>query len=117
MTLDWLRRLMRLTPVDPMVCGTPRSSQWPRARAEHLKEHPACAKCGDISHSVVHHKRPYHLYPHLELDQKNLITLCDRNGCNAHWVDAHFMDWTSFNPDVDRDCHYYAARRECRRKQ
>lgn len=77
--------------------ATPRSPQWPRVRATHLKEHPTCAACGSKIGCEVHHLRPYHLFPHLELDPANLLTLCDRAGRSCHLTFGHLYDWSRFN--------------------
>ena len=48
----------------------------------------------------------------LELDERNLITLCEA-GENHHFVVGHLGDWRSYNPEVRGD----AARAECRGKR
>jgi hypothetical protein len=82
-----------------------RSGSWPRVRAEHLKAHPACAVCGGTDKLEVHHKRPFHLQPELELDSANLITLCEANkdGVNCHLFVGHLGCFKAFNPAVDDD--------------
>ena len=53
-----------------------RSPQWDNVRDEHVLNNPTCAACGSIKRIQVHHIQPYHLYPELELEPTNLITLC-----------------------------------------
>src|SRR5258708_4754189 len=58
--------------------GKKRSSEWPRVEKEHRLHEPACVACGYQGPGIqVHHVRPFHLHPNLELDPRNLITLCE----------------------------------------
>ena len=52
-----------------------RSKQWRKLEKETLKG-KCCAACGGNKHLQVHHIKPFHLYPELELDRNNLIVLC-----------------------------------------
>ena len=54
-----------------------RSPQWGSVRKKHLKNNPVCAACGAKIGVQVHHIRPFHLFPELELEPSNLITLCE----------------------------------------
>ena len=99
----WLRK----APQD--VFGTPRSGQWPRVRREHLAVQPTCQACGRAKELEVHHVRPYHEHPELELDPGNLITLC---GDPCHIVHGHLMSWTRSNATVVQDCKTYRAKLE-----
>lgn len=81
-----------------------RSSQWPKVRAEHIKNNPNCAACGRSKKVEVHHIQPYHLRPDLELSFDNLITLCD-DPC--HFVFGHLMNYKSWNINVVQDCKIY----------
>jgi len=82
-----------------------RAGEWPRVRAEFVRLHPVCEACGSRSTLNVHHVRPFHLYPNLELDPDNLITLCREN----HFKVGHDPDgpwkpkrpsWSYWNPNV-----------------
>jgi len=85
-----------------------RSSHWPAVRKQWLKDHPACAACGTTKDVEVHHKQPFHLFPELELDPANFITLCEgRPGCNCHLTFGHLGNWTLFNPSVVDDAAEY----------
>jgi 5-methylcytosine-specific restriction protein A len=77
-----------------------RSSQWPAKRKEHLKAEPTCQACGTTEHLQVHHILPFHLFPNLELDPKNLITLCEMPSRNCHYNYGHGFDWHLFDPEV-----------------
>lgn len=81
----------------------PRSGKWPRVRAAHLADHPACAACGSRKDPQVHHVQPYHLFPELELEPSNLITLCGPGGHNCHLAYGHSMDYHAYNPHVRED--------------
>ncbi len=78
-----------------------RSPLWPRVRAEHLAANPACAACGKTKGLEVHHKKPFQLFPDLELARDNLITLCEPQNC--HYLFGHGLDWKAYNPAVDHD--------------
>ena len=79
--------------------GSPRSSEWSKVRNDYLEKHPTCAVCGTNKKCEVHHIFPYHLKPELELNQKNLITLCRPH----HLLFGHLMSWKSFNKKVISD--------------
>lgn len=82
-----------------------RSSHWPAVRAQHLAANPHCAACGGSEKPEVHHKRPFHLHPELELDPANLITLCEsgKGGINCHLAIGHLSNYRGWNPDVGDD--------------
>jgi len=79
-----------------------RSGQWPAVRKQHLALHPTCEVCGGTQKLEVHHKRPFHLHPNLELEPTNLVTLCEANkdGVNCHLLFGHLGNFRSFNVDV-----------------
>lgn len=85
--------------------GKKRSSQWPRVRGEHLKTYPQCAVCGSKKKVEVHHKKPFHMHPELELEPSNLISLCEskKNGINCHLLVGHLGSYRDMNPDVELD--------------
>lgn len=85
--------------------GTARSGHWPTVRKQHLALHPTCAMCGGADKLEVHHIRPFHLHPNLELEPTNLVTLCEANkgGANCHLLFGHLSNFKSFNVDVLAD--------------
>lgn len=102
----------RRTAPDPGVIaagGVPRSPRWPAVRAAHLKANPACAACGARNALEVHHIQPFHVRPDLELDPRNLLTLC---GDPCHLVHGHMMAWARWSPTVVADTAAYRARLE-----
>jgi hypothetical protein len=93
------------------TASKPRSSKWPTVRRKHLSEHPICAGCGRTEDELpsdskieVHHIKPFHLFPELELDPTNLVTLCECPDCEDHLDDGHTYEgkssWSINNPDV-----------------
>lgn len=82
-----------------------RSSHWPAVRKAHLEKHPACEVCGHSGERVnVHHIRPFHLHPELELEPTNLITLCeDEHFVNCHLFIGHLGNFSGWNPGVVMD--------------
>ena len=81
--------------------GKARSPKWPHVEKLHLKLEPSCAACGSTKKLNVHHKKPFHLFPELELDMHNLITLCMDKEC--HLKVGHGNDFKDYNPDVEAD--------------
>lgn len=87
---------------DALIGSTKeRSPKWPHVEKLHLKLEPTCAACGSTKKLNVHHKKPFHLFPQLELDLNNLITLCMDKQC--HIKIGHGGDFKSYNPDVAED--------------
>lgn len=84
-----------------------RSSRWPTVRNRFVKNNPVCAACGTDDDLNVHHIKPFHSHPELELDTDNLITLCREH----HFTVGHDPDgpgpetpnWKLSNPNVKRD--------------
>ena len=83
--------------------GNPRSPEWPRVRAEHLKENPVCVACGGTESPEVHHIQPFHEYPELELEPTNLVTLCEKDGHDCHFRFGHNLNWRNTNPNSVAD--------------
>lgn len=84
--------------------GHQRSPQWPRVEKEHLLHEPACVACGHKGKGLqVHHIKPFHLHPQLELDSQNLITLCEIKGRDHHLLLGHLDEWESHNVHVRDD--------------
>jgi 5-methylcytosine-specific restriction enzyme A len=90
--------------------GAMRSNKWPKVRAAHLRDYPTCAVCGRKELLNVHHIQPFHLYPELELDPFNLLTLCEGATTNCHFRWGHLDDWSSWNPFVRTDAALWLAK-------
>lgn len=85
--------------VPPLPEGHhPRSGKWPAFLRDFLKAHRQCEGCGRAA-ATGHHRRPFHLFPDLELDPSNIAAVCV--GC--HWVICHCGDWKLYVPTVRAD--------------
>ncbi|WP_165422930.1 HNH endonuclease [Ktedonosporobacter rubrisoli] len=89
--------------------GRERSAEWERVAREHRLREPACVACGYRGHKLqVHHIKPFHLHPELELDPNNLITLCEARGREHHLLLGHLGAWDSYNEHIRADIkHFY----------
>lgn len=83
------------------IYGAKRSSRWLQIRKEYIKNNPYCRCCGGKDKLEVHHKKPFWLFPKLELEFSNLITLCEKKLC--HFTIGHLYSWKSYNPNIDKD--------------
>jgi len=89
-----------------------RSDKWNEVREAYLKKFPDCAVCGSTKNLQVHHIFPFHYCialgcPDLELDDRNLITLCETKGFDHHLLIGHFDDFKSSNLNVKNDVQTY----------
>jgi 5-methylcytosine-specific restriction enzyme A len=93
---------------------TSRSPHWAAVRDKFLEENPRCAACDSETHPQVHHMKPFHLHPELELDPSNFITLCmDVNEC--HIKVGHGGSFQAYNPNVKEDAeNFKVATRDVR---
>lgn len=97
----------QLESIEGMTFEGPRASEWVYVRNEFVRRHPRCEACGSGYNLNVHHIKPFHLYPELELDEGNLITLCREH----HFRIGHDPDgkgpakpnWSASNPNVRSD--------------
>ena len=80
-----------------------RSSKWKRVRKAFVKRNPTCAVCGTKKKLEIHHKKPFYLYPELELSYNNLETLCQR----CHRLFGHLDDYKSYNEDIAYDAYVF----------
>jgi 5-methylcytosine-specific restriction enzyme A len=89
-----------------------RSPKWQTVRKNFLKSHGECAVCGGKTKLEVHHIKPFHEYPELELEEENLITLCesDSGGVVCHLFFGHLGDYKKINPDVLDDAKEWRQR-------
>jgi hypothetical protein len=78
-----------------------RNSNWAYVRQRHLKRQPNCQWCYKTNSLIVHHIKPFHLYPELELVDANLVTLC--NPC--HITFGHLGNFRlGYNSLIAQDC-------------
>ncbi len=90
--------------------GVARSAKWPAAERAHVARSPHCTACRRPGLRVeVHHIFPFDFRVRLgradlELDERNLITLCaesDARGAgDHHFLLGHFGDYESMNLHV-----------------
>ena len=76
-----------------------RSPGWRKVKKRFLEKNPECAVCGTKKKLEIHHVIPVHADKSLELEIKNLITLCDPH----HFLYGHFLSWHSWNSEVRKD--------------
>ena len=101
--LTWARDKYAGRPTTAAT-GAGRSPHWSTVRDKHLKTEPRCAYCGGVKNLEVHHIAPFHLHPEEELDDANLITLCESPGVNCHLERGHLGNWKRCNPYIVEDC-------------
>lgn len=89
--------------LEPLGLQESRSSKWRTVRKKFLEKNQECAICGKTENLVPHHKLPFHLFPTKELDEDNLVVLCENHPVNCHYLFGHLMDWQNYNPDIDED--------------
>lgn len=89
-----------------------RSTKWRGVRAEYLKKHPKCFVCLGTKKVEVHHRRPFHVHPELELDLNNFITLCEnkKDGINCHLAFGHLGNFKSVNVNVGDDSKIWRSK-------
>lgn len=90
--------------------GRGRSPHWPAVEKAFRKVHPQCVCClvKSVTHVQIHHRFPFHYCvalgrPDLELDPRNLITLCEgpnKASPDHHLLIGHLADWKSSDLDV-----------------
>lgn len=92
-----------LVPLLPQAGEGARSPHWEKVRHDFAVLHPTCAACGGKSKLQVHHCKPFHIHPELELEPTNLITLCEDPERLCHHRIGHAWDWKAYNPHVRDD--------------
>ncbi len=91
--------------------GAKRSPQWRKVRDEHLVKFPECEVCGVKNTKIlrrltVHHILPFHLFPDLELNPGNLMTLCSigKYGVSScHLLFGHLGNYRKINMNILTD--------------
>jgi len=91
-----------------------RSPKWDDVRNMHLTLHGECAACGSKDELQVHHIKPFHLHPELELKLDNLVTLC-MSEYDCHLSIGHGGSFKAYNPNVLEDVEMFKAADESRR--
>lgn len=88
--------------------GLERSHHWPTVEKHFKAENPTCAVCGSKKNIQIHHRNPFHYVcslgrPDLEIDKRNLISLCEQTNKDHHLLIGHAGDFHSSNLDVAKD--------------
>lgn len=99
--VSWLRNLLEsVTPQGrAKLGGAKRSPKWPEFKKEFAKTHlKVCAVCGSPK-VQLHHLKPFHVFPELELDPDNLLWLCENTSANHHLQTGHLGNFKSINPN------------------
>lgn len=106
--IDWIKHLWRVHHSErrEMLKRTGgeggRSSKWPAVEKAHIAAYPTCAGCGGKKKLQVHHEKPFHSHPELELEPSNLITLC-MGKYECHIRIGHGDNFHYYNPNVVAD--------------
>lgn len=87
-----------------------RSPKWKTVRKNFLQKNQECAICGKTENLVPHHKLPFHMFPDKELDEENLVTLCENHPVNCHYLFGHLMNWQTYNPNIDDDVKIWSEK-------
>lgn len=92
--------------------GCVRSSKWATVRKRHIEKNPTCAVCGGKDKTEVHHIKPFHKHPELELEPTNLITLCESksHGVVCHLFVGHLGNYKNSNPEVIEDAKMWSCK-------
>lgn len=77
-----------------------RSSKWSKLQKSFLEANSHCALCEGTENLNVHHKKPFHLYPELELEESNLITLC-MGEKDCHLLVAHGNNFSYYCENLE----------------
>lgn len=96
------------THIPEPIIYLARSGGWYSLREKVIEEDKVCLLCNRTVNLEVHHIKPFHLNPELELERSNLITLCRRD----HFIFGHKCNWKDINPNVVVDI---AKIKECER--
>ena len=80
-----------------VAAGRPRNPGWKKLSKLLKDEYPFC-QCCDEPTTVIHHCVPFHVSPELELDETNLIALCDA----CHLRIGHGCNFRCWLPDCRR---------------
>jgi hypothetical protein len=83
-----------------------RDPKWQALRNK-ITKNGKCAICGTTKNLRLHHKKPFRLFPELELDEKNLVILCESPSHNCHFIFGHMMNWNMYNHDLDNTIAYF----------
>ncbi|CAB4161941.1 hypothetical protein UFOVP785_3 [uncultured Caudovirales phage] len=87
-----------------------RSKDWAKLAKKLIDAHPYCSLCGNKNRQVLipHHITPVWIDPKQELDEDNIIILCEKSevlsGLNCHLTAAHLGNFRLWNPRIREVC-------------
>lgn len=76
----------------PRTQGLGRDPRWRTACKRYLVQHPKCVCCGQDA-KTVHHVKPVHVAPELEMVPENWAAVCDK----CHFSCGHGNNWKKWN--------------------
>jgi 5-methylcytosine-specific restriction protein A len=100
---DFFKKLSYERIVGQKPPAQPRDGRWHKLRCDFLLKFPYCAICLSKKNLTVHHIKPFHLFPELELEWSNLLNVCENPGLNCHLYFCHWGNWKDFNSQIVAD--------------
>ena len=97
------KKMIRFNMAEVKTILSARSPKWRTVRNNFLQKNPCCQVCGSTENLIAHHIIPVHIDKNKELDENNLMTLCQNKTMNCHFIFGHLLNWTKINPDVIKD--------------
>ena len=89
---------------------TRRSPKW-AALAKRFLRGKCCAVCGSAEKVVAHHLVPVHIDATRELDETNLLPLCEGRGTlQCHLWAGHLGEYRSWNDTAVADAAYFSQK-------
>ena len=103
-------KLYNLLNIDPTL-SVSRSPKWKTVRNQFLINNKSvCTVCNKTYNLNVHHIIPIHIDNSLELEESNLIILCENKTFNCHINIGHLGNWKAYNPYVIEDSKFWNNR-------
>jgi len=113
-TLFWnilsQKKMVKFNLPEAKTIMAARSSKWRTVRNNFLEKNPCCAVCGSKENLIAHHIIPVHVDKSKELDEDNLMPLCQNKTMNCHFIFGHLLNWTKSNPDVIKDSKIWQSK-------
>lgn len=97
------KKMVKFNFYEAKTIMAARSSKWRTVRNNFLEKNPYCAVCRSNQNLIAHHIIPVHIDKSKELDENNLMTLCQNKTMNCHFIFGHLLNWTKSNPEVVKD--------------
>ena len=99
---------MNIVSFQPMIyesiaplLSIARDKRWAKESRQFLADNPHCVVCGTTDYCVVHHVKPFHLFPELEMDWRYWRTVCETPSHNDHFAVGHLFNWSRYNQEFD----------------